>query len=296
MDPIGSRLRGVGYTRSRRLLLAVGLGVLLVIALVTYLRRVETVEVVASLLFIPIFVSLLFWYVTGGVGAAILAALAYVALRYPAIDAVGAGRFGGLILSRTIGYLAFGLIGGLASRQLEASLTKLERYDEIDDATGLYNARFLVNDTELEMARSKRYQTIFSVALIDFPAAALASLPRRRRAAGLRELGRAILEGIRTVDRAVHARAGDVHRLAIVLPETAREGARVITDRLAERIADQLSHRGAKLSSADVKRVSLTFPDDEDAIERTRGEFAEIDRAEHPEASLSSEESGGTGP
>ncbi|MEY2475125.1 MAG: hypothetical protein QOG87_440, partial [Actinomycetota bacterium] len=56
---------GMNYQTARRLLLAGGLAVLLVIAGVMYVRRVDTVEVVAVLLFIPVFLAFTFWRVVG---------------------------------------------------------------------------------------------------------------------------------------------------------------------------------------------------------------------------------------
>src|SRR5688500_3881733 len=217
---------GMNYQTARRLLLAGGLAVLLVIAAVMYVRRVDTVEVVAVLLFIPVFVAFVFWNAVGGLAAALAATAVYVAMRVPAIDAVGAGRFTGLLISRGLAYLAFGGVGGWANRQLEASLTKLDLYDEIDDETGLKNARFFVQDTQLEMARAKRYQTLFSVVVVDIPAEPIDGLGRRARRNVLKGLGRVLSESVRTVDRAAHGRGpahsrGPLHhRIAVVLPET----------------------------------------------------------------------------
>lgn len=271
------------YDRARQLLLGAGLLVLLATAGVMYLRRVETVEVLGTLLFIPVFIALVFWNLKGGLIAGALAAIAYIALRYPAIDAVGADRFIGLIASRTLAFLAFGGIGGWANSQLAGSLTKLELYDQIDDESGLFNARFFVQDTELEMSRSRRYQTIFSVVVVDFPGRGMQSLSRRQRSAIHRDLGRMLQEAVRTVDRPVHGFDGERHRFAVVLPETGKEGARIFVDRLGERIQRFLEERKVRLSEGDVARHAVTFPDDGDeAIERLRNEFRAIDRYEHP--------------
>ncbi|CAN5583825.1 hypothetical protein BH24ACT26_BH24ACT26_17200 [soil metagenome] len=281
------RLNDIGYMRARRLLLGIGLGVLLVTAGIMYARRVDTVEVVGTLFFIGVLVAFVFWKVQGGVIAGIVAALAYASLRYPAIQAVGIERFIGLILSRAFGYVAFGAVGGWATHNLESSLTKLELYDQIDDETGLYNARFFVQDTDLEMSRSRRYRTIFSVAVADIPAAALGSLARRQRTGALRQLGRLIGDSVRTVDRAVHGSDEARHRIAVVLPETGREGAQIFIDRFVDRVAQYLGGRGAQISPDAIGRVALSFPDDESAVQSLRAEFAAIDRVEHPEAAES---------
>ncbi len=279
-----SGLSRMTYERARRLLLGAGLLVLLLTAGVMLIRRVETVEVLGTLLFVPVFIGLVFWNLKGGLIAAVLAAAAYAALRYPAIEAVGLERFSGLILSRSVAYVAFGLIGGWANSQLASSLTKLELYDQIDDATGLFNARFFVQDTDLELSRSKRYQTIFSVVEVSFPNAGLDGLSRRHRATLQRDLGRLLQEAVRTVDRAVHGFDGERDRFAVVLPETGREGASIFVERLAERIARFLAERKFHVSEGDIGRRSVTFPDDgEEGIEALRAEFREIDRFEHPE-------------
>jgi GGDEF domain-containing protein len=277
-------LRGLSYASARRLLIAGGLVVLLLTAGVMYARRVDTVEVVAVLLFAPVFVALVFWNVVGGLVGAVLAALAYLLLRLDAIDQVGLDQFRGHLVSRTVAYLAFGVIGGWANRELEGSLTKLDLYDQIDDDTGLHNARFLVQDTELEMARSTRYQTIFSLVIVDVPAASLDALSRRQRAAALKGLGRVLSDSIRTVDRAAHSRDESRHRFVVVLPETGAEGARVFGSRLRQWVIDYLSQRGADGIDGSISVSNLTFPGNEIEIRQLREEFAAIDREEHPEA------------
>src|SRR5438270_8704353 len=166
--------RGLSYNQVRILMLVSGLALLAITAGVSYVRRVETAEVAAILFFIPIFVAFVFWDWKGGLIAAALATAGYIALRWPAIEAIGAGRFTSLIFSRAVAFFAFGAIGGLANQQLRGSLTKLDLYDQIDDETGLFNARYFLQDTDLEMSRARRYQTIFSVSLVDLPASAFA--------------------------------------------------------------------------------------------------------------------------
>jgi GGDEF domain-containing protein len=272
---------GMNYQTARRLLLAGGLAVLLVIAGVMYVRRVDTVEVVAVLLFIPVFLAFTFWRVVGGLVAGVLASLAYLFLRLDAIDQVGLDTFRGHLLSRTTAYIAFGLLGGWAASQVENSLNKLDLYDQIDDATGLFNARFLVQDTDLEMARSTRYQTLFSVVLVEFPASALTSLGRRQRVSALKGLGKVLRESVRTVDRVIHANDGTRHRLAVVLPETGREGAEIFASRLTDWVSDFLRQRSAAVDG--VTRTLYAFPDDDAAIRTLREEFAAVEKAEHPE-------------
>ena len=282
--PVKAWLQGMGYQRARWLLLVVGTLVIIGTAVVMILRDVETAEVAANLLFLVVFAGVVFFNVVGGLIGAIIAIAAYVGFRYSAIEAVGFGSFTGLILSRALGYGVFGLVGGLANRQLQSSLTKLELYDQIDDDTGLFNARFFVQDTDLEMSRSRRYQTIFSIALVDVPTKALSGLSNRQQQSVMRQLGRILRDSVRTVDRAVHSADDTRHRLAVVLPETGPEGARIFVDRLGERVGAFLAERGATLGTNGLRNVAVTFPEDEQAISELREEFKAIDRREHPDA------------
>ncbi len=269
--------RALSYTQARLLLLGAGLLFLGITAGVNYARRVETVEVVAILLFIPIFVAFVFWDWIGGAAMAGMAIVLYVALRADAIEAVGFAQFRGVILSRSIAFLAFGVVGGLANRQVRGSLTKLDLYDHVDDVTGLYNARSFIETTNLEMSRAARYQSIFSVSAVNIPAATFAGVPRRRRNRVLREVATGLQRSVRTVDRVSHASDETNFRFAIVLPETGAEGARVFTDRLVTRLADLL---GVET----ITSQALTFPGDDAALDRLRLEFVEVDRAQHPAA------------
>ncbi len=275
--------RGLSYNQVRILMLLGGVVLLAITAGVNYVRRVETAEVAAILFFIPIFVAFVFWDWKGGLVAAALATVGYILLRQPAIHAIGAGRFTSLIFSRAIAFFAFGAIGGLANQQLRSSLTKLDLYDQIDDETGLFNARHFLQDTDLEMSRARRYQTIFSVSSVDVPASAFADFGWRKRRATLRQLGQLLSDSVRTVDRAVHAHDGDRHRIVVVLPETADEGAQIFTDRLATRVSAFLSQRGAAVDETAIVRQALTFPGDEVGLQGLREEFADIERREHPE-------------
>jgi diguanylate cyclase (GGDEF)-like protein len=278
-------LGSMSYSRARRLVLLAGLGILFVVAAVMYVRRVETVEVLATLLFIPVLVGFVLWDVEGGVLAAVLSAVAYSVLRYPAIDAVGFGQFAGLIASRSVAYVLFGVIGGWAGRQLESSIVKLELYDQIDDATSLYNARFFVQDTDLEISRSKRYQTIFSIAIVELPTSSFDSMGRRRGRAALKDIGRLLRQAVRTVDRCVHAEGGESHLVAVVMPETGREGAQIFTERLKGRLVEFVAKRGGAIRSEQVQSRSVTYPEDDEELEELRKRFAEVDRTEHPEQS-----------
>lgn len=279
-DVVGELAR-IGYDRARRLLILVGLAILAIVVAGLLARSVDHVEVLGTLLFVPIFLALMFFGVAGGAVAGVAATGAYVFLRTDAIDAVGWGEFAGTVVSRGLGYVLFGVAGGWAASTLELSLDKLDLYDTIDDLTGLHNARFLVNDVGLESARSQRYETVFSVSFVEISAAEISALPTRRRRQVLRELGQRLDSGVRTIDRVAHGFDGRIHHIAAVLPETAAEGASIFHGRLLTSLTEFLgSHDVDVLLTGEV----CTVPGHEDALEARLETWRRIDAAEHAQS------------
>lgn len=271
--------------RTQRWLIAGGgLVLLVVLAGLAYARRVDPVEVTATLLYIPIFVAILLWRLPGGLAAAAGAAAVYAALRYPAMQIVGADWFLRLLAGRTAAYLAFGGIGGWAMGRVRASMDKLDLYDERDDATGLGNARSVVHSIDLELSRSERYETVFSVVVVNVPADAFEPLGRRARQRLLRDLGAGVGELVRTVDRTAHAADGRGHLVAVVLPETGAAGARVFAGRFQDWVVGFLAERGAAVDAARVGLAVHTHPGDDTELAALRDAFTALVDAPEPTA------------
>ncbi len=271
------------YVRARRLLIVVGIAVLGVLVALLLVRSVDEVEVVATLLFVPIFLALMFFGMVGGVATAVASTVLYVVLRADVIDAVGWSEYSGLIGTRALSYVLFGAVGGWASTILEQSLDKLDLYDQIDDQTGVHNARFLLSDVDLERSRCIRYQTVFSVSFLQFPTAALATLPARRRRSVLRELGVRLRSGVRTVDRVAHGSDGRVHHVAAMLPETGSQGAEIFHGRFVTSIREFLVANDLDPDVV-VSGETCTIPGDESALEARLVTWDAIDAAEHSTA------------
>jgi GGDEF domain-containing protein len=271
------RVQRVDYVRARQLMLVVGLVIIGLIVMFNYYRRVDTTEVVGVMLFAPVFVALVLWGLKGGAAAGVAAAGVYLGMRYPAIRAVDEPWFVWTLVGRSAAFVVFGVVGGWGTRQMANSLTKLELYDQIDDVTGLYNARFFGQELDVEMAKMARYQGIFSVAVVEIPRATLAHLTGRKRGAAMKVIGTLIKRSIRPMDRVVHAASKEGQIIAAILPETPVTGAWVFVDRLADGLAQQLS-----LDRTALTRQTLAFPDDELALKQLRTTMAGIDRMEHP--------------
>ncbi len=276
-DVVG-RLARIGYTKARLILLAVGLAILAIVVVGLMARSVDEVEVFGTLLYVPIFVLLMYFGVTGGLLGAVAATVGYVVLRGDAIDAVGWSEFSGTVISHGLGYVLFGVAGGWAASTLELSLDKLDLYDQVDDDTGLYNSRYLLHEVAIERARSVRYENIFSVSFAAFSADSLSDLPQRRRRRVLRDLGRLLDGNVRAVDSVAHGYDGRLHHVAVLLPETPEQGVDVFHERFVASLHEFLASHDV---SAEIDGMSCTIPGAEDELDRRLEVWRGIDAAEH---------------
>ena len=261
------------FERAKTLLLISGLILIGVVGLVALTRGVDPIEVAGTLLFVPVFAGFLFFGIPGGITLGIAAGVAYVALRWPAVRLVGLSAMAGQIVARVAGYIIFGMGGGWAIGQIQATLEKLELHDAIDDETGLGNARSMLETVDLERARADRYQKLFSVVAADFRAPGWEDLSPRKQRAVLRDLGIKVAAGVRTSDHVAHARQGEHHIIGVVLPETAAAGARIFAENLHRQLI-------SLTTEAEVRVATATHPAEPEAMTLILDLFKELDRSQ----------------
>jgi hypothetical protein len=258
------------YRQSRTLVLVTGSAVLLATAGVLLLRAQDPTEVLAVVLFLPVFVAAVLGGVRWGLAVAVLAGVAYIGLRLPDIRQFGWSLLGTRIAAQFIGYLAFGALGGWAAGVVGAGITKLDRFDVRDDDSELLNARGLHEQLGDELARAQRYGSSFSVVTVTF---ALSGDKREVR----QRIGTVVRESVRTVDETGRVTIDDKDVVIAVLPETPREGAEVAGTKIGERLETEATN-----VDADVQWLS--HPEDEAEIEQLQQRLDEVVQREHPEA------------
>jgi GGDEF domain-containing protein len=244
------------YSRARNLLLLSGMILIALLGLIAVARGVDHIEVIGTLLFLPVFVAFLLFGIRGGFWFGLLASVVYVILRIPSLRLLGLTPLSGQLAARVIGYLGFGVGGGWASQQVKSALDKLAMQDDIDDETGLGNARAMLQMADLERTRADRYQKVFSVALADVSEPAWAKLPKRQQDAAIKHLGTELRKAVRVNDHVSHARQDERHLIGVVLPETGPEGARIAAENLRQLLIKQAG------DGAGVRLAVATYPGD----------------------------------
>ena len=269
------------YTDTRRLAVFGGTLLLAGIAALAWAHGVDPAESVGVALYVPVFLAASLLGPGEGLAVGLLASVGYVGLRVPAIRVVGLGPLSGVLIPRVGSYLLFGAVIGFAARRLNASLSHLERHDMVDGATRLHNARWFLEATDAEMNRVQRaldpdrgflgYGSVFSVVVAGVGEEAFQGREGTRL---LSEVGATMASGLRRSDRPVHAHDTS-HRFVLLLPGTASAGAHIVEDRTVERLRELLGDRAVGLTS-----VSITYPDDAEALVDLREQFERIDAAE----------------
>ena len=139
---------------------------------------------------------------------------------------------------------------------------EIERLTISDDCTGLYNARFLHSVLDREVKRSERYHHPVSLVFLD-----LDNFKRVNDSHGhlvgsalLAEVGSLLLAMLREVDVATRY-GGD--EFVVVLPETSRDGALLVGQRILRGIREHrfCRHHGLELAITTSVGVA-SFPDD----------------------------------
>lgn len=272
-DSVPDEVRNIKAPEARRLMVIIGIAILILSAGNRLMSDGPWQESVGVLLYAPVILAMFYGKRGAGIATGLAVGVIYAALRFSNADEDGWFAYGALVAFRTASYLALGMLGPVMQR-VAGALTRLEFTTVVDDVTGLNNARFFLQDTEVELSRAKRYSTVFSVVVVDIPDSVLDSVDRRKHARALRDLSRALNEAVRTVDRVAYVIDGTTHRLAMVLPETPRDGAIIFTKRFALRVTAIVNALGGSMDVDDIELDIMTYPENVDELDGLRARFA----------------------
>ncbi len=259
----------------RLLLLVLGTGVSIGQAMLAWERGASPTEVLAPVLYIPVFAGALFMGLWGGLAGAAISSVTYLLVLVDQSSSIGMRVFVGLLVSRVSTFVFYGLVVAVGTRFIERRLTKLELHDYIDDDTQLYNASFFLEDSDLEMSRAKRYRSIFSVAEVRMDRSAMEATSRRKHRRMIRDLATVLRRSVRGVDRPVRVDDGASERFLVILPETGKEGSQVLVGRLEETARRFLAEHRI-VADGLVSTQALAYPDDQESLDTLRREVAEV--------------------
>jgi GGDEF domain-containing protein len=253
-------------------LIVLAFGVLALLAVSQIARGVDPVEILATVLFLGIFAAVVYFELVGGIVAATAATLAYGVARLPAVDVVGSPSVWRLITLRGASFFAFGVLGSYALKRFRGALRVASYGHHLDHETGCASTRQIFHDLDIEIARSQRYGSSFSVVVLDIASASLAALKSPVRAQALTQLGTLLRSTARTTDRLGIVDTRIDRRIFAILAETPKSGAESFAKRMGDRVADLWLGKGVALSP--VPAQAFSFAEQPNEVRRLRNELA----------------------
>lgn len=266
----------MSYSRFEALVLSVGVAAIIGSLFFGYGGTVIAEEIVAQLLLLGVLFGAVHWGRTGGFITALAASAIYIVLRIPLVI----GEEGltsdivALLLIRVVTYGLIGIVGGELSSRIKYIFAKLENNSSIDDWTQIFNQRFIARSLESAYGQATRYDTPCSVVTVGLSAHLTSDLRVSKQRALFRGVANYLRGDIRLVDEVGRLDDG---QFIVVLPQTGKSGALVVTERLYKGVCDAL---GAKPESVTV--TTLSMPEDADefvALKNTLSPHSDDDAA-----------------
>lgn len=262
----------MSHIRLEQLVLAIG-GATILGSLAVSLptgSQPELIEIVAQLMLLAVLFAAVRYGRRGGVVAACLAAILYVALRIPTFgDSPPTSAMALIIATRIAAFGLIGIVGAEASRHILYSIARLEGGSALDEWSRVFNQRYFAREFEQALGRSTRYGEPFGLVVIAISPSLFGDLRPTRQRTLVRSLGDALRSDIRLVDEVARLDDG---RFAVLLPHTSKPGTDVVGARLTTLTRKSLAARDEAVSSR-----CLSAPEDEPQM---RALLAEISRAE----------------
>ncbi|GAB4283271.1 MAG: hypothetical protein Kow0067_04130 [Coriobacteriia bacterium] len=247
------------YTRFEWLVLTLGAAVIIGSMLLTPTGVLIYQEVIGQLLIVGVLVGAVHWGRDGGFLAAVAATLVYVVLRIPLMNEQGLSTpVLTMILTRVVTYIVVGIVGGEICGRIKYVFARVEGSAMIDEATSVYNARFVAASLKAAIGQYQRYQTPFAAAVLALSPTLLVDLRPVRQRSLLRSVAAHIRNDVRLVDDVGHVGHG---QFFLLFPHTPRAGAEIAADRVRSGVRDLV---GAKDESVTVTVYAL--PEDAEAL------------------------------
>lgn len=267
------------YSRFEALLITVGAAAILGSILFAYQGAAVIEEIGAQLLLLGVLFAAVHWGRNGGFIAALGASILYVVARIPmALEQEQlTGTVASLILVRVLTYGLVGIVGGELCSRIRYIFARLEDASSIDEWSRLFNQKLVGRSLSSAAGQFSRYQTPYSVIVVEMSAALLADLRASKQRSLVRGVADYIRNDIRLVDEAGRLDDG---RFIIVLPHTPKAGGNVVVERLHEGVCDTV---GAKPES--IRMTLLGAAEDVDALNELAGSIP----CEEDSAQVSSE-------
>lgn len=235
------------YSRFERLIIGLGaLAIFGALALSLVSGGPGPVEVVAQVLLFGVLVVAVHWGRRGGMLAALVASVIYIALRIPLLSSDLAREDMLFIAVRIAAFMLVGIIGGEVCGRIKYVFARLDDSNTIDDWSRVYNQRHASHAIEQARARYSRYGEPFSLVVVTLSPALTADLEPRRQRTVVRAVANYLRDDMRIVDEVCRVDDG---RFFLLLPHTNKEGGVVVEGRVRAGVQSTVGARAESVTT-----------------------------------------------
>lgn len=222
--------------------LTIGVGAVAILGSVSFSLSPapDWIELVAQVLLLAVLIGAVHWGRKGGAAAALVATVAYVALRIPSMTRGFSAEVLEILLIRAATFGLVGIIGGEICGRIKYFFARLEDTCSIDEHSRVYNQRFVLQMLESNLGAARRYGSHFSVVLLTLSPRLTEDLRPARKRAIIRAVANHVRNDVRLIDDVGRL---DDERFILILPHTPKEGALIAAERVRKGVRDVL---GAK--------------------------------------------------
>ncbi len=250
------------YKTFEKLILIFGIGAILATIILSITgERIYREEIFAQLLLIPVLIGGVHYGRSGGLTTALAAIVIYSLLRAPVLFKVPFPTLN-LIIARAIVYALIGIGGGEICSRIKYFFAKLENHTSIDAETSLYNARHFAQIINNYANQFDRYETPFSLLIIDLNPDALRLLNQKRGEKTLADISKFLKNQVRAVDEIGRI---EENKFGIIFPHTEENGALVATTRLNNMVNNYLAKQTQEKMDF-IATLTLSYPKNKEEI------------------------------
>lgn len=238
----------------------VGLGALvLAVSVLFYPGPPLLKELIAQAFLLIVLVAAVYGGRNTGFIASLLASVIYVLLHLSQSADISNPAILKMIAVRFVGYSLVGVVGGEICDRIRARNQRAKTTEGIDPISRTYNQRFLSYEINAAISETNRYDTTFSLILIDPATRGVNGSTTALVNDRIRLIGEYLRKDVRVVDKVGRTDDGI---FVLILPHTTFEGAKCIAGRIEDGIKDLLGDAKGQTSI-----TVMSAPDQLDEIE-----------------------------
>jgi diguanylate cyclase (GGDEF)-like protein len=217
----------------------------------------------ALFLFFPILIASIYKFKTGGVWAGFLCSALYL-IFYLTFLSVRPNPYFFLSLFLIIAYPLFGRLIGQSAESLAKAFNELEQHKLNTAVTAIYTKEYLVNLIRKYIKEYERYNSNFSIVLLEIEAKALDTLTVFRKSHILSEVGSVLRRNIRAIDEIGRYE----NQFLLVLPHTNADGGRVVEERVKRIVVKILNSHGCPVTEDQIYSVIVGYPENKEGVHK----------------------------